>query len=824
MRIRLCVRRNGLPDANVVWPATEQVNGSKQKIADLLTAVNETMPLESLNWTLEDYVVEISGFECLHWQFLGDVLKDEDHVTIRPMEQVEVRARQLSGRHQISSAGFHLVDGFPFGTRPLRPLPRPSVVIPPRKRRRISTDETDASPLGTIQPGAQLSIADVDNDEQQLALLNSGDATLREGSADVSDERPPKRAKTNKRVHFSDMDEDDDDDEDDEDFNDFEDASSSDTDSESDSDSDNSSDSDSSESEAPSEEDLHQAQEQDTSRGFDQVPARPRGSAPPNMGLTRTRDRNKRRQNSKRLAHLVRIGALPPNSTAEDLRKFLNENERSFRPGLESLGQSATTVADSSRAAKSTKSSKGTQVTESGSSSSDSDSSDSSSDSSDSSSDESDDSDDSKVSAISHEPTPPMKSTTSATISNGGFEDHTDLDHVDTLRNGNVEPEIITENGLAMDFVTMPQDKHKASYIISGNSETPTSEHITTQKSSSALEAIARRQLAVESAPKRARLNLDGARRTIFGNLGQRTPNTKADEERVRAKLANIGRTKTAVQEEKADEEIEPESEAWRSKIKVMACECIDGEAIVLSEPPYPFVQRWDPQQQHERKKKPKNKNKKRKDHDADYEDEYEGENCEGNGYDDSFILNYDEEDLPVFEFNDDTAEQATLADDLQPLPADISTLPIADLQDMRPGTILTFRHLEMGKNFMPEMTDYRTAIVEPTTDLGTVEKGFLLLRLAKRDRKAKQEKKYDGQGNRVYEKFEMPMGDEGDESGDEEDDGFLETNFRDLVDARILKLARVSESEKIDDAAARQLLVEAGAMDAEVAAEGNEG
>lgn len=198
------------------------------------------------------------------------------------MEQVEVRARQLSGRHQISSAGFHLVDGVPFGTRPLRPLSRPSVVIPPRKRRRISTDETDASPLGSIEPGAQLSIANVDNDEQQLVLLNSGNATLREESADVLDERPNKRAKTNKTVHFGDLDEDDDDDEDDEDFNDFEDPSSSDTSSDSDSDSDSSSsDMDSSEGKAPSEESLHQ--EQDTWEGFDDAPERPRDSAPPYM-------------------------------------------------------------------------------------------------------------------------------------------------------------------------------------------------------------------------------------------------------------------------------------------------------------------------------------------------------------------------------------------------------------------------------------------------------------------------------------------------------------------------------------------------------------
>lgn len=194
------------------------------------------------------------------------------------MEQVEVRARQLSGRHQISSAGFHLVDGVPFGTRPLRPLSRPSVVIPPRKRRRISTDETDVSPLGSIEPGAQLSIANVDNDEQQLVLLNSGNATLREESADASDERPNKRAKTNKTVHFGDLDEDEDDDEDDGDFNDDEEASSSDSSSDSD---ESSSDSDSSEGEAPSEESLHQ--EQDTWEGFEDAPARPRDSAPPHM-------------------------------------------------------------------------------------------------------------------------------------------------------------------------------------------------------------------------------------------------------------------------------------------------------------------------------------------------------------------------------------------------------------------------------------------------------------------------------------------------------------------------------------------------------------
>lgn len=496
----------------------------------------------------------------------------------------------------------------------------------------------------------------------------------------------------------------------------------------------------------------------------------------------------------------------------EDLRIFLVENERSFRPGLEPLDQSAVEVAESSQAAKSSKKSKITKLVDSSSSS---DCSDSSLDSDDSSSD---DSEDSEKASVSGEAAPPTNGTSSATPTNDDFGEHMDLDRAKALRNETTGPEITPENEPALDFARIPQDKHTASYIISGTSETPAPDTSTTEKSSSALEAIARRQLAVESAPKRARLNVDGAKRVIFGNLGQRTPKTKADEERVRAKLADIGKTKKAIEANKVEVEVDPESEAWRSKIKVLACECIDGEAIVLSEPPYPFMQRWDPQQQqqYQPKKKPRNKNKKRKSYDANYEDEYEGDYYEGDGYDDSILLNYDEEDASAMQIDGTTTEQvADMIDNLPPLPSDISTLPTADLEDLIPGTIITFKHLEMGKNFMPEMTAYKTAIVESTQDLGTVERGFLLLKLAKRDWKGKKERKYDGNGKRIYEKFEMPMGDGEGDSDEEGDDGILEVNFGELVGPRILRMGRVGESEGegVDDAAARQLKGEAAAV-----------
>lgn len=82
MRLRLVVRRNGLPESNVVWPVALE---SKPTIAKLLEQVNEILPLESADWGLEDYTVELkasdgSSFECLHFQPIQNVLKEDDQV------------------------------------------------------------------------------------------------------------------------------------------------------------------------------------------------------------------------------------------------------------------------------------------------------------------------------------------------------------------------------------------------------------------------------------------------------------------------------------------------------------------------------------------------------------------------------------------------------------------------------------------------------------------------------------------------------------------------------------------------------------------------
>jgi hypothetical protein len=82
MRVRLVVKRNGLPDTPVAWAIDTSSNPT---ISQLLEQVNEILPLESEgDWGLEDYAVEIKGsgtnFECLHFQPVTSILHEDDEV------------------------------------------------------------------------------------------------------------------------------------------------------------------------------------------------------------------------------------------------------------------------------------------------------------------------------------------------------------------------------------------------------------------------------------------------------------------------------------------------------------------------------------------------------------------------------------------------------------------------------------------------------------------------------------------------------------------------------------------------------------------------
>ncbi|RDW81949.1 hypothetical protein BP6252_03061 [Coleophoma cylindrospora] len=197
MRLRLLVRRHSLPDTPIIWDIDTQ--NAAPTISVLLEEVNDVIPIESGDWGLEDYAVEIKGkdgvnFECLHFQTVAKVLHEDDEVIIRPLLTPDLRIRRLSGRHQVSTDGRHLVDGVAFG-RPLlrKPIGRPQVVIPPRKRRRITYDEDEEGhelPLALEESskeshnGQLLIEADLEDEDEDDSDFASGG----EGDEDGNDE------------------------------------------------------------------------------------------------------------------------------------------------------------------------------------------------------------------------------------------------------------------------------------------------------------------------------------------------------------------------------------------------------------------------------------------------------------------------------------------------------------------------------------------------------------------------------------------------------------------------------------------------------------
>ena len=81
MRLRISVQRNNLPASNIVWTVPDTNSQQAYTIARLLEDINRVLPLEAEQWGLEDYVVEVGGFECLHFSPVSQTLKDDDVVS-----------------------------------------------------------------------------------------------------------------------------------------------------------------------------------------------------------------------------------------------------------------------------------------------------------------------------------------------------------------------------------------------------------------------------------------------------------------------------------------------------------------------------------------------------------------------------------------------------------------------------------------------------------------------------------------------------------------------------------------------------------------------
>jgi hypothetical protein len=328
---------------------------------------------------------------------------------------------------------------------------------------------------------------------------------------------------------------------------------------------------------------------------------------------------------------------------------------------------------------------------------------------------------------------------------------------------------------------------------------------------------------------RRARLDISAGRRLLFGALGIKNPKTKKDEEKLRNDLLKDVRPmftpKPAEEPASAacDEDTDQDPDAWRQSIIYRAVECCH-DGVQLSEPPFPFIQRWDLQQKGAWSKQIARGGKRKKDlrdepqyydsnqraskkqklrkgkHSYAEEQEYLDGSYEPSYQDDSTYIDYDDAsqdfELPIDEAKngvtsplinsmkyDGSAGSSQDPADLVPLPEDPSTLPDLKVGQVVTGMTIAFKQLIMSEatKWQPQISPYRTAIV-----IAKPESGVLHLTLALRDRELAK-KYYDEEtGDRIYGRFDMPV----EEEEEPHDDGVLNLAFSELIEPKIVQSA----------------------------------
>jgi hypothetical protein len=750
MRLRLRVQRNELPAVNTLWPLSD--TQQKHTIAQLLEAINQTFPLETDKWGLEDYVVTVASYECLHYHEIGAVCKDEDEVVVRPLTYAEVRARTLMGRSQISGDGRKLEDGIAFGRPLLRAPVRPKVRIPARKRKRGGEDEED------------------DEGDKRVRFLNN------EHEGEQTEAAPLPNHKTVVVVSGKDDDseEDEDDEEDDQDFELEDDASSSEAESDSSKASSSSSGSDSSDSTESSDSSDSSSSSSSDSSSDESSKARAKASrakrtassvkpisqtatklntktlpdttkqtnsgAPqpvtiPHEGKRTTQERNARRRDSKKLTYLKENGILPPSADLMALRAWEKTSDWITQaPGL----------------------TKHTNATETSSS----------------------------TMQGTEDPSEEVDLATQRqqllqSIASGGVEIGANGKAV-REESGDEGPEVHS-NRMAAEHAALTERLYREN-----------------------INSMTEDASASPGAPNRRGLDMSSAERLLYGSLGVRAPKTQEQKDALQRKLA--GRQGTAAPKSKskaqpkqpdiAEAEAEEEDpDAWLQRIDLRAVECCE-EGVELSTPPFPFYQRWDSQY---RKKKNRNMaayanapRKRRRGNQGnmvgEFVESYDKYNQDGSGD----VLDYDGDGAGDEDWDqDDLAEQQLLSevnanlpvDDFPALPENVSSLPALTSEDAQSGDYVTYTELVCSP-----ATSWQPLMLTRTVQLMEKDGENWKVKLAVRDLPPKE---YDADGNRVYGKFEMEeMSDDGEESG--EDERVKVMAFADLNEARLLERVEV--------------------------------
>ncbi|PGG98486.1 hypothetical protein AJ79_08858 [Helicocarpus griseus UAMH5409] len=909
MRLHLVIQRHGLPTTRVLWttssPSTATSNANSTvssfatvssstltstrapnagfgagaaaaasgsgglTIAQLLEEVNEVIPLETQvdeglegggglatrisggagQWGLEDYTVEVMGFECLHFMEVDGLLRDGDEVVIRALQLNDLMARRLTGRHQITADGRHLIDGVPFGKPYISKAAssRPPITIPPRKKRRLNfggwrVDDTVAMDYG---------------------YGGEGD----DGEGNVPDWNADENATGRELVLAN---EDADEDEDDEDFE---------YESESESESEDS-------DAAPSEEAIGVAPEEHT----EEQPVAEAKDTSPEVHPSKRRAAKKTKEEISAeqptaepkiegiLDRKQKLSTSPKRKLSVSFEDQPDvHSEKSVSPHQPSSDSDSVSSSDSDESSD--------EDDSSSISSSDSSSSEDSSEES-TSSDESSSSASSKVIerptkkaqqtvVIAPQPSvhPPgagsrkTKNTNRRTKLRRKLQKLKELKilgkdaNFDDLRKwcaanpgpvpGTPNKEITETQVDANEAKEQSEFEKKRAQLLrdlakGGVDVSPRPVKDTTKlsppQSMSATPLSAANGTpgsAADSSKRQSKLDVASSRRLLFGSLGLKTPKTKEDEEALREKLASQvpppkpRPVSSAAEVDGSAKEKAESIENWQDRLILQATECV-YDNIQLTTPHFPFVQRWDKAAQEAIRECKGNQQvggKKRKRKSRNYQDDYyeyndqewwDGEQSYSNDhqydgadehqdfdqYGEAGIVHGDVNRQQSHDMDGISAtlpDKTAFSEDLPNLPEDMSTLKDAKESDVKPGAIIAFKKLDMSKatNWQPLVSEYYTAVVENVLD------GTIILKLAHRDREQPQEENYEGDDQKTrYSGFEMPGYDE-----NGEDDGIREMQFGEFIEPKLLSAGAsygsvevVEETQKQNQVAAELL------------------
>ncbi|QIW97628.1 hypothetical protein AMS68_003146 [Peltaster fructicola] len=709
MRLYLCIDRSGLAPVKTVWPLSQQRHICS--VAELLQDVNKTFPLETPDRTLLEYVVTLGGYECMRHHEVTSICKEDDELVIRPLNRVELDARFDSRRWLYDAHDQLVVDGIPLvesaGSHPHCS----HVPMPPNKRRRLNGSESSQYELINR------------SEEQDDAELSSGEAHS----------RPAQRIQASLACagHIKEAD-----------HNALRSGPSSETSSDSSSGVSSDSEDDSEESSSDSsvgrssvnDGEAHEATigfhaptaaqphiGQDTAEGHSQTEPSSISTSKvttangiPFQGLQRTRSRNIRRREKRRLEYLQAQGALGPQATFTDLHRY--DQAR--------LGAEVTDLQEVTRKRDNDPKQQGTT----------------------------------DIMA--------RKQRLLNAIASGGVDVDQSFDIVpDDLEDDNDDgpPEQLSSKP---DHTDQPTEQLEAA--VPANSI-------------AAVTNTATMMVPPSVERRRARLDVGGSARLLFGSLGVRAPRTDADKVKTREKLAARGTPSVAANSKPAASvQTDPvltaaEYEDWQSRINLSAVECSDKD-ISLSAPPFPFKQRWDVQY-----RKP---NKRRRDaHQAvQHVESYDKYNASGND-----VLNYDDVDVDEEYDEEHWAEGALLngddgsyvdedeqEDTFPPLPEQIESLPLLIEGNAAAGDYVVHTELvcSAATQWQPRWIPRTIQLIEQTA------RGWEV-KLASRDL---PQRRYDEDGNRVYDKFDMQ------DSGDEDEiETVREVIWNELTAPRLL-------------------------------------